>query len=133
MGRKNKRILATSDSNFDKFMKSINNKKPSYDSSSKQSPHVHSKVPQPKKTFEKPKLREMTYEEKVASRLKFAEEKLTKNDIQYKVMNSEKGDIYCYRKSDMAIFQYNAFTGVITGYQDFRGIASLVQLLLQDV
>lgn len=66
------------------------------------------------------------------NRVQYAIQQLEKHNIEYALKNETTGHFHCRRKSDDKLFQFYAGTGKIMGYDNKRGIHSLI-LLLDDV
>lgn len=132
MGRKNKRMDGPSDSNFDKFVSSINTGSTNTTHSTKRVFPVKKEVPYTPKV-QKPivKLIEQTVEQRNAARLEFAEKKFAELNIQYEIKDAKTGRMFLYRKSDNAVIQFTAATGAITGFQDLRGINAVIKLITE--
>ena len=72
------------------------------------------------------------HKERVAKngdRIKFAIEQLKVNNIEFTLKNDSIGHFHCRRKSDDALIQFWAGTGKILGYENRRGIHSLIKIL----
>lgn len=69
--------------------------------------------------------------EKNPDRVSFAIQQFKRNGINYKLRNEAIGHFHCFRKSDGKLFQFWAGTGKIIGYENKRGIRSLISLLLE--
>lgn len=73
------------------------------------------------------------HKERVAKnqdRIEYAIKQFEMNNIEYVLKNAQSGHFHCRRKSDDELFQFWAGTGKILGYDDVRGIHSLIKLLL---
>lgn len=67
--------------------------------------------------------------DKNPNRIVYAIEQFNKNNIEFELKNEATGHFHCRRKSDDKLFQFYAGTGKIQGYDDKRGIHSLIRLL----
>ena len=65
-------------------------------------------------------------------RIKYAIEQFEKNGIEYYLKNEQTGHFHCHRKSDDKLFQFYAGTGKIMGYQNARGIHTLIKMLTKE-
>lgn len=63
------------------------------------------------------------------NRIAYAIEQFEKLNIEYTLKNEATGHFHCHRKSDDKLFQFYAGTGKIQGYQNERGIHTLIRLL----
>lgn len=63
------------------------------------------------------------------NRIKYAIEQFEKHNIEYNLKNEETCHFHCRRKSDDKLFQFYAGTGKIMGFENKRGIHSLIRLL----
>lgn len=66
-------------------------------------------------------------------RIKYAIRQFEINNIEYVLKNSSIGHFHCRRKSDGVLFQFWSGTGKILGYENKRGINSLIQMLKSTV
>ena len=74
------------------------------------------------------------HKERVAKnpdRIAYAIEQFEKHNIEYSLKNEQIGHFHCRRKSDDKLFQFWASTGKILGYENPRGIHTLIRLLLK--
>lgn len=62
-------------------------------------------------------------------RIQYAIEQFEKHNIEYVLKNEQTGHFHCHRKSDDKLFQFYAGTGKIMGFENKRGIHSLIGLL----
>ncbi len=69
---------------------------------------------------------------KNSDRIAYAIKQFEANDIEHVLKNKQTGHFHCRRKSDDELFQFWAGTGKILGYDELRGIHSLIKLLLDD-
>lgn len=72
------------------------------------------------------------HEERVAKnpdRIQYAIQQFKRHNVEYVLKNEQTGHFHCRRKSDDKLFQFYAGTGKIVGYQNERGIHSLIKLL----
>ena len=65
-------------------------------------------------------------------RIEYAIKKLEENDIEYVLKNKDIGHFHCYKKSDGSLVEYWAGTGKIKGYENPRGIHTLIKILLKE-
>ena len=65
-------------------------------------------------------------------RIQYAIEQFEKNGIEYYLKNEQTGHFHCHRKSDDKLFQFYAGTGKIMGYQNARGIHTLIKMLTKE-
>jgi hypothetical protein len=63
------------------------------------------------------------------NRIRYAIEQFQKHNIEYTLKNEQTGHFHCRRKSDDKLFQFWAGTGKIIGYENKRGIHTLIKLL----
>lgn len=63
------------------------------------------------------------------NRITYAIEQFEKNSIEYVLKNEATGHFHCRRKSDDKLFQFYAGTGKIVGFENKRGIHTLIKLL----
>lgn len=63
------------------------------------------------------------------NRVAYAIEQFEKHNIEYVLKNEQTGHFHCYRKSDDKLFQFYAGTGKIQGFDNKRGIHSLIHML----
>ena len=63
------------------------------------------------------------------NRIQYAIEQFEKHEIEYTLKNEQTGHFHCRRKSDDKLFQFYAGTGKIMGFENKRGIHSLIRLL----
>ena len=63
------------------------------------------------------------------NRIQYAIEQFEKHNIEYVLKNKTTGHFHCHRKSDDKLFQFYAGTGKIMGFENKRGIHSLIRLL----
>lgn len=63
------------------------------------------------------------------NRIQYAIQQFEKHNIEYVLKNETTGHFHCRRKSDDKLFQFYAGTGKIMGYDNIRGIHSLISLL----
>lgn len=67
--------------------------------------------------------------DKNPDRIQYAIEQFEKHEIEYTLKNKQTGHFHCRRKSDDKLFQFYAGTGKIMGFENKRGIHSLIRLL----
>lgn len=108
MGRKNKRIQATVDRNFVKFMDSINKKSRDTVNIKKQYDNV---------------------EDKARNRLNYALEQFQKERIQYEVLNETKGVAKVYHQSTGDEYIFYASTGTLKDVPNLRGLRNVLEFL----
>jgi hypothetical protein len=63
------------------------------------------------------------------NRIDYAIEQFEKHCIEYTLKNETTGHFHCRRKSDDKLFQFYAGTGKIMGYENKRGIHTLIRML----
>jgi hypothetical protein len=63
------------------------------------------------------------------NRIQYAIQQLEKHNIEYVLKNETTGHFHCRRKSDDKLFQFYAGTGKIMGFENKRGIHTLISLL----
>ena len=63
------------------------------------------------------------------NRTQYAIEQFKNHEIEYTLKNEQTGHFHCRRKSDDKLFQFYAGTGKIMGFENKRGIHSLIRLL----
>lgn len=68
---------------------------------------------------------------KTPSRIEYAIRQFKNNDIEHLLINNQTGHFHCKRKRDGKLFQFYASTGKIQGYDNIRGIHSLIWILLK--
>ena len=81
------------------------------------------------------KLAKENHENRIAKnpdRIQYAIEQFEKNGIEYYLKNEQTGHFHCFRKSDDKLFQFYAGTGKIMGYQNARGIHTLIKMLTKE-
>lgn len=74
------------------------------------------------------------HQERIAKnpdRIAYAIKQFEMNNIEYTLKNEQIGHFHCRRKSDDKLFQFWAGTGKILGYENLRGIHTLIKLLLK--
>lgn len=64
-------------------------------------------------------------------RIAYAIQQFEKNNIECCLKNEQIGHFHCRRKSDDKLFQFWASTGKIFGFENRRGIHTLIKLLLE--
>lgn len=69
---------------------------------------------------------------KTPDRVIYAIKQFDKNGIKYSLKNPQTGHFHCIRKSDDKLFQFYAGTGKIQGYDNARGIHSLINILTKE-
>lgn len=67
--------------------------------------------------------------EKNPDRIKYAIEQFEKNNIEYVLKNEVTGHFHCRRRSDDKLIQFYAGTGKIQGFENARGIHTLIKIL----
>lgn len=75
------------------------------------------------------------HQERVAknsNRIQFAIEQFKKYDIEFELKNATTGHFHCRRKSDDKLFQFYAGTGKIMGFENKRGIHTLIKILTSE-
>uniref|UniRef100_A0AAU8AXV4 Uncharacterized protein n=1 Tax=Dulem virus 37 TaxID=3145755 RepID=A0AAU8AXV4_9CAUD len=68
---------------------------------------------------------------KTPERINYAISQFEKHDIEYSLKNATTGHFHCRRKSDDKLFQFYAGTGKIQGFDNARGIHTLIKILLK--
>lgn len=68
---------------------------------------------------------------KNSERIRYAIEQFKKYDIEFSLKNETTGHFHCRRKSDDKLFQFYAGTGKIMGFEQKRGIHTLIKMLNQ--
>lgn len=63
------------------------------------------------------------------NRIQYAIEQFEKHNIEYVLKNEKTGHFHCRRKSDDKLFQFYAGTGKIMGFENKRGIHTLISML----
>lgn len=119
MGRKNRRTI-TEDKKFDKFIKSF-----MAEQKGKQQRYVPQKsiIDSRRQSYESRRNEE---------RMTFAIEQLELNNIDYEIVDEDRGLIHCKRKNDNYVFRFYAHSGFIVGFSDFKGLRALIMLLKQN-
>lgn len=65
------------------------------------------------------------------ARITFAIKQFEENNIKYILKNERIGHFHCWRKSDDKLYQFWAGTGKILGFENIRGIKSLIEILTE--
>lgn len=63
------------------------------------------------------------------NRIQYAIQQFEKHNIEYVLKNETTGHFHCRRKSDDKLFQFYAGTGKIMGFENERGIHTLIKML----
>lgn len=129
MGRKNKRANEKVDKKFEKFLKNF---------TIEQQEQEHKKE---QKVIQKKMVTTKQYEnyterikehnkEQDKKRLEYAIQQLELNNIEYHIINKETTLIECRKKDTNTWIKYYASSGYIMGFHNFRGIKTLIELLI---
>ena len=121
MGRKNNRIQEQNDKKFSKFVSN-------FMAEQKEKNRRDDLSQNYEKTFN-----DSYIIERNKSRLEYVISQLELNDIKYTILNESLTLLECYRKSDNYAIRFYASNGHIVRHPDFRGVKSLINLLLQKI
>jgi len=73
----------------------------------------------------------MSTQNATQERLQYAIRQLEQHNIEFCLKSDKSGHIHCRKKSDDKLIQFWTGTGKIMGYENERGVHSLVKILTE--